>query len=148
MALPGINNKKELQQFIRKHLSRAHPIRRPELLYGREIELKQIERSLYSDGTHVFVIGDRGVGKTSVATIAAGCFQEGNEPHFHIGCGPTTTFASIVANIAYKALKHARVFERKLSKKGEGTVSVKWFKLGGSIENVEQASQRYRGEYS
>jgi len=133
MALEGINSKKELHSFIAKHLSRSHPIRSPEFLFGREKELRQVERALYSDGTHVFIVGDRGVGKTSIATIAATSFQEGSKAHIHIDCSPRTTFAGIVANIAYEALKHSGIFERS-SESGHGTsISLIGLNIGKSL---------------
>ncbi|MGQ2989772.1 MAG: AAA family ATPase [Brevundimonas sp.] len=48
----------------------AKPISRPEHLYGRDAKLRAISRALGSPGKHIFIYGDRGVGKTSLAKTA------------------------------------------------------------------------------
>lgn len=55
-----------LQQFF----TPAQPISKPDHLYGREAKLKAISRALSSPGKHIFIYGDRGVGKTSLARTA------------------------------------------------------------------------------
>jgi uncharacterized protein len=52
------------------------PIREPSRLYGRAEQLERIRRELRSPGRSVFIFGDRGVGKTSLAQTAA--FSEDN----------------------------------------------------------------------
>ena len=53
------------------HLSPSSPIRTPEFLRGRERNLEQIRRAFVQPGRQVFIYGDRGVGKTSLALTAA-----------------------------------------------------------------------------
>lgn len=48
-------------------LTLSVPIRTPEKLFGREHQLETIQLALKSPGRHVFIYGDRGVGKTSLA---------------------------------------------------------------------------------
>lgn len=42
-------------------------VRTPEKLFGWEKQLETIQLALHSPGRHVFIYGDRGVGKTSLA---------------------------------------------------------------------------------
>lgn len=56
---------------LRRTLSPSSPIRTPEFLHGRERNLEQIRRAFVQSGRQVFVYGDRGVGKTSLALTAA-----------------------------------------------------------------------------
>lgn len=66
---------------LRRTLSPSSPIRTPEFLRGRERSLEQIRRAFVQPGRQVFIYGDRGVGKTSLALTAAHEHQPvGQEP--------------------------------------------------------------------
>lgn len=56
---------------LKRTLSPSSPIRTPEFLRGRERNLEQIRRAFVQPGRQVFIYGDRGVGKTSLAITAA-----------------------------------------------------------------------------
>ena len=86
-----------LNQVVRP----AAPVSTFELLFGREKPLSAIESVLYSDGRSVFIYGDRGVGKTSLAHTIAYKLQEENEPIL-VGCEPSSTLASIINDIVVK----------------------------------------------
>src|SRR5262249_42663943 len=77
-------------------------------LFGREAELKQISRALFAHGRHVFIYGDRGVGKSSLGATAAGQYQTSDAAYLDVSCSPEATLASVVANVAYQALKIRR----------------------------------------
>src|SRR5208282_6571100 len=51
-------------KILQQHLRPSSPVDSFEHLYGRERQLEQIKQAMYSPGRHVFVYGDRGVGKT------------------------------------------------------------------------------------
>ncbi|SDB74440.1 AAA family ATPase [Belnapia rosea] len=59
------------EAVLRRTLSPSSPIRTPEFLRGRERSLEQIRRAFVQRGRQVFIYGDRGVGKTSLALTAA-----------------------------------------------------------------------------
>ncbi len=92
-----------------KYLSVSEPIDSIEHLFGREKELKIIERALFVPGRHVFIFGDRGVGKSSLAATAASQYQSSDAPYIDIACGPDTTLFTVVANIVYKAFNIDRM---------------------------------------
>jgi uncharacterized protein len=103
-------------------LSPAHPIRSVEQLKGRTQELDIIERALYADGRHVFVFGDRGVGKSSLAATAAFQYQSADaNPIFGAGA-EDDSFKSVVANIANKALGRSRTESIRLT----NSISLEW----------------------
>jgi ABC-type molybdenum transport system ATPase subunit/photorepair protein PhrA len=52
-------------------LTPTTPIRSAEFLRGRDKILEDIRRAFIQPGRHVFIHGDRGVGKTSLAQTAA-----------------------------------------------------------------------------
>jgi hypothetical protein len=63
----------------------------------------------------VFIYGDRGVGKSSLAAAAARQYQSSEASYIDIGCGPDAALSSIVANIALQALRQSRLKSRKTS---------------------------------
>jgi Cdc6-like AAA superfamily ATPase len=87
-------------QILQRHLRPSSPIESFEHLYGREKQLEQIKQALFSPGRHVFIYGDRGVGKTSLARTAA--FQHhpsGQGEPVSVACGTGTTFISLMGDI-------------------------------------------------
>ena len=64
MAVDGYT-KGKFGEELGRILSASRLIQSIEHLKGREKELDTIDKSLYAPGRHVFVYGDRGVGKCS-----------------------------------------------------------------------------------
>lgn len=81
----------------------AQPIAREEHLRGRQAKLRIIERALHSPGKHIFVYGDRGVGKTSLGRTAAAIHAKDEEGFAFVACDQKTTFFDIV-DTAYRKL--------------------------------------------
>jgi hypothetical protein len=89
-------------------LSPARPIHDVEHLKGRDKELDSIKKSLYAPGRHVFIYGDRGVGKSSLGQTAAIQYQtDGTSPIFASG-SPDDTFNTIMGNIVSQAIGQRR----------------------------------------
>jgi Cdc6-like AAA superfamily ATPase len=61
----------EFRGILRRHFTPGRAISSKEFLRGRDAKLIQIDRAFNSDGKHIFIHGDRGVGKTSLARTAA-----------------------------------------------------------------------------
>src|SRR5690349_21737323 len=70
MAIKRLDQERFVQ-ILQQHLRPSSPIESFEHLYGREKQLEQIKQAMFSPGRHVFIYGDRGVGKTSLARTAA-----------------------------------------------------------------------------
>jgi MoxR-like ATPase len=96
--MPKALDEDQFRAVLRKHFTPGRAISSLQYLRGRETKLRQIDRAFNSDGKHVFIHGDRGVGKTSLARTAA--FQHGSavgEPatiecekkHLPISCSAT-----------------------------------------------------------
>lgn len=81
----------------------AQPIAKPEHLHGRDQKLRLIDRALHSPGKHIFVFGDRGVGKTSLARTAATVRANDEQGFAFVVCDQKTTFFDIVET-AYRKL--------------------------------------------
>lgn len=70
--------------------SHSKPIDQVSHLKGRESQINTVKQAIYAAGRHVFIYGERGVGKTSLAktagrAVASGsCFRQ-------FGCSSDTT---------------------------------------------------------
>lgn len=125
--LAGLD-KDRFQERLRGVFTPAQPIAKPEHLHGRDQKLRLIERALGSPGKHIFIYGDRGVGKTSLARTAAS-LHAGNEEGFaFVACDQATTFSDIVQNI-YRQL-------RKLHANGKLEVAESVKVFGASVSSV------------
>lgn len=63
MAIENVTEER-IREVLHEHLTPSAHITTPERLFGRGKSLTQIDRALNSPGRHVFIHGDRGVGKT------------------------------------------------------------------------------------
>jgi len=121
-------------QQLNQVVSPAQPIRSIEHLFGRQEELARIEKALYAAGRHIFVYGDRGVGKSSVAATAANQFQSSDARHIDSAGAPDATLKSIVSNIAYQALQTSRLRKTKESK--NAAIDLRYLKVGMAQESA------------
>src|SRR5689334_13128825 len=86
-------------QALNAVLSPSNPIRREELLQGREKQLKQIERAIAVRGRSIFVWGPRGVGKTSVAQTSAFAHHPAGTTPILLTCDKNTSAGRLVLNL-------------------------------------------------
>lgn len=140
MAISGYS-KEEFGSKLSTVANAAGPIRSIEHLKGRSQQLEEIERALYAVGRHVFIYGDRGVGKSSLAATAAYQHQSADADPIFVSGAPDETFQSIIANIAVQALGRSK---HENTKKQE-SVSIAFRGLQWSASNeistVDLASQ-------
>lgn len=119
----------------------SRPIRSIQHLMGRDVELEAINQALYQDGRHIFIYGDRGVGKSSLGATAAYQYQTAEADPIFVSGSSDDTFKTIIANIANIALGRSK-FE---STKHHKNVGLEWrgLKWGHGIEicALEIASQ-------
>ena len=98
MTIQGINEV-QLTQVLTTHLSPSKEINDPRRLIGREKYLTRIRRSLQSPGRHVFIYGERGIGKTSLACTAGLLATHEAKNFIYIPCGEKSTFFEVMAAI-------------------------------------------------
>ena len=132
--LPNHIEKFKFGEKLHELLSPARPIQSVEHLQGREKELDKIEKSLFAHGRHIFIYGDRGVGKSSLAAAAANQCQSSDAPYIDVSCAPDSTLKSIVANIAYMALDASRLRKTKVT--ATSGFEYRFLKIGGSKETT------------
>lgn len=115
MSIPGYTE----DQFgtrLGEVLSASRPIHSIEHLKGRDKELDTIKKSLYAPGRHVFVHGDRGVGKSSLGQTAAFQYQSSDASPIFVSGSPDDTFATVIANIVSQAIRRPRTESVKSTK--------------------------------
>ena len=95
MPITGLNQV-QLSEILNRHLTPSKEIVTPERLFGREKYLRQIERAFNSEGRNVFIFGNRGIGKTSVAVTAATINNFRDEQHIYLPCGECSSFGEVV----------------------------------------------------
>lgn len=74
----------------------SSPIQTHEFLFGRDDQMERIRRALMAPGRQVFIYGERGVGKSSLATAAATELQSSDANPLHASCGKQSTFSSVI----------------------------------------------------
>ncbi len=98
MAIPGMSDEK-LRNILKENLTPSDSIKTPERLFGREKNLTTINRALSSPGRQIFIYGDRGVGKTSLALTAAILHNSADSCPIHVMCGRSSSSSEVVQAI-------------------------------------------------
>lgn len=139
MALKHVDRDR-LLEVLGRHLTPSNHISTPDRLYGRGKKLVQIERAFASPGRHVFIHGDRGVGKTSLAMTAAYIHQATAEQPVYVLCSETSTFGEIIYAIGNGALP---LKERMEAKGTSANISASFAGFGGSFKGAEAARSSF-----
>lgn len=116
-------------------VSPAAPVRSIEHLLGRAKELDRIEKALMLDGRNIFIYGDRGVGKSSLAATAAVQYQSSEADPIQVACSPDVSFRDVIANIAYEAIKASRISKTKQHNKT--SLETRYLKHELSVEKTQ-----------
>lgn len=116
MAIDGYD-RHEFGKKLAQLVFPARPIHSIEHLFGREKELSRIEEALFASGRHVFIYGDRGVGKSSLAATAANQYQSSDSEYIDVSCSPDAKFSDVIANIAYQSISASRISKKSIKQK-------------------------------
>ncbi|WP_174995152.1 AAA family ATPase [Pandoraea anhela] len=111
MAIRG-TTEEELFRILNEELSASSPVTSPEHLFGREAALERVRTSLAMRGRQIFIHGDRGVGKTSLAQTAAFRFQSADSQPVITSCHKASTFESVMQDVIVK-LRGGNPYESK-----------------------------------
>jgi len=143
MAINGYN-KTQFAKKLNEVVSPARPVISIENLVGRQMQLERIEKALYAPGRNVFIYGERGVGKTSLAATAANQWQSSDSEYIDISCAPDSTVRSLVANIAAQAVRNSWISNNKTIE--QATIGFKWLSYSLSNEvSPTDFSMRIKG---
>jgi len=116
MSIAGVDDEM-LKKVLSENLTPSDSIKTPDRLFGRQKTLQTIDRAFASPGRQVFIYGDRGVGKTSLALTAAFMHTGVENMPIYVMCGRTNNFGQTIQAIG-NAL--TSVEERIEKRKGGG----------------------------
>ena len=122
-------SREEFVRILHRNVSPTSPIQSQEHLFGRERQMEMVEQALYAPGRSVFIYGDRGVGKTSLAQTAAYCHQSASHNPILLACDPRSTFAGVMSS-AIRQLSDARS-ERSVTTTHKGAIGYRGFGISG-----------------
>src|SRR5215469_16019118 len=97
--IPNFNDPHGFAHVLHGHLSPTSPIQSQEHLYGRAKQVQQIEQALYAAGRSIFIYGDRGVGKTSLAHTVAYSHQSATNEPVLLACSQNATFSGLMGDV-------------------------------------------------
>jgi hypothetical protein len=89
----------DFRTALPRYFTPAQPISRPDHLHGRHAKLKAIDRALSSPGKHVFIYGDRGIGKTSLARTAVQIHQGDHDYIPLVVCENNSDFYQLIDSV-------------------------------------------------
>jgi hypothetical protein len=132
----SINNlgEEEFAAIIEAHLRPSRPIDTTELLFGREQALQNMREAFGSLGRQIFIYGDRGVGKTSVAKTASYTLNPVDSDPVYVAVGTGTSFSSLMQAIYKRLVGSQDVRESK--RVDSFGVDVKAFHAKSSVETT------------
>jgi hypothetical protein len=131
MSIRGCSEDK-FRQTLADFLTPARAISSPQHLKGREKKLTQIDRAFNSPGKHVFIYGDRGVGKTSLAQTAAFIRQSADAEPIRVACGGADFFRTVKDAVS-QALPINIGRDRKIEEKLKIGIGGFGYELGKTI---------------
>jgi hypothetical protein len=135
MALDRMAEEK-FAQIMGRVLSPSRAIESPELLKGRDDQLREIRRAWYQSGRQIFIYGYRGVGKTSLAQTAAHQHQSSESVPIRVICERDTTFYRVVHDIFARAFPFDPTMVKQKIDAGAG------LKLGGLSAEIKKSVER------
>lgn len=139
MAIASVDQDR-MKEVLSAHLTPSAHITSPDRLFGRDRKLQQIERAFNSAGRHVFIHGDRGIGKTSLAMTAAYLHQDTSEEPVYVLCSESSTFADIIFAVGNNALP---LKERMESVGQAASLGLNLLGTGGSYKGGQPAQASF-----
>lgn len=122
----------DVSNILHATLTPSKEIDDPHRLFGRDRSLKLIERAFNSEGRHVFIYGDRGVGKTSLAKTAARLHHIEGEDPIYVPCAAGLSFGDIMQSVGRSRLEVARRLANS-PVSGEMNLGYEGLKVGGKL---------------
>ena len=85
------------KSHVRQIFTPHQPISETDLLFGRQTEMRKMMETLNTPGQHALLFGERGVGKSSLATVVAGAVRVATGRKLFVKrCDTQDTFVSIM----------------------------------------------------
>lgn len=144
MAIKGLS-RSAFEEVMAAYVRPSDAIDSFEHLVGRGQQLESIEEAIVSPGKHIFIYGDRGAGKTSLAQTIAYAHNPSASAPVLVACGKKTTFSSIVFDIANQLVGRSRFLIAEKSRTSGRQLSIGPFSgIGGSVNgsSTEKMTER------
>ncbi|TLX11760.1 ATP-binding protein [Rhizobium sp. MHM7A] len=133
MALASLSDA-DFKTLLSENFTPSATIKTPERLFGRAKALTTIERAFASAGRQVFIYGDRGVGKTSLAETAAHLHQDSRSTPIYVPCANSGSFAEVMTAVGNATISITKRVERRGA---TGTYGATVFGTGLTIKPAE-----------
>ena len=101
-----------LKAVLSENLTPSDSIKTPDRLFGRDKALQAIDRAFHSAGRQIFIFGDRGVGKTSLALTSAYLHTGIENQPIYVMCGRTNNFSQTIQAIGNATIPVEKRLER------------------------------------
>ena len=90
------NAARDLRILVAEAFSPSAPVSRRDLFAGRTQQMEDLIDTVYERGQHAVIYGERGVGKTSIATVMSSVF-DGHETQLglRVNCDSSDTYGSL-----------------------------------------------------
>ncbi|MAM09820.1 MAG: hypothetical protein CML23_05050 [Rhizobiaceae bacterium] len=111
MAIPSLSDI-EFKHILAENFTPSATIKTPERLFGREKHLQTIDRAFASPGRQIFIYGDRGVGKSSVAETAASLQNDSSHSPIYVACSNNSGFSEVLSAIGNSVVDITQRVER------------------------------------
>ncbi|MEL6380740.1 MAG: ATP-binding protein, partial [Pseudomonadota bacterium] len=108
--LDNLNND-DVSRLVSNYFSPSASIRSPERLIGREKYLRRIRRAIASPGRQIFIHGERGVGKSSIALTAGYEHNVSRYEPILLTCGENTSFESLIRSLGREVVDVEKRFQ-------------------------------------
>ncbi len=107
----------QFREVLRRHFTPGRAISSAEYLRGRDAKLRQIDRAFNSEGKHIFVHGDRGVGKTSLGRTAAFIHGSADKEPVTIECEKNNSAYQLLNDIALRCVPAEHLVNQRAARK-------------------------------
>lgn len=89
-----------IESKVRQVFTPFSPVRKSELLSGRETEISSILSTINTPGQHALIYGNRGIGKSSLANVISELAKDSLNYSIHIKkCSSKDSFTNLVSDI-------------------------------------------------
>lgn len=93
---PSEDPQRDLRMLVGEAFSPSAPVSRRDLFAGRSQQMEDLVDTVYERGQHAVIYGERGVGKTSIATVMTRVF-DGHETQLgvRVNCDSSDTYGQL-----------------------------------------------------
>lgn len=133
-------DRKEFRSRVDYLLHPSKHIELPNQLYGRRTSVHQMQDAFETSGSHPFIWGPRGIGKTSLGHTACEKFSEEVVLAAAVGCGKDTSFRELVDDIISDAVNRRPSFLK--DSKFNASLRAFGIELSSEIKGVQSSGDQ------